>query len=74
MLGNYSDQQYSMDKNPRYWQADKIAIEHLILRRRTRSSTPSRAAYDWAYSFISDVKGTWGAASPTTSGGSRPAV
>ncbi|MBK0297153.1 hypothetical protein IAE22_35485, partial [Bacillus sp. S34] len=31
VLGNYTDQQYSMDKNPKYWQADKIAIKHLIL-------------------------------------------
>ncbi len=65
VLGNYSDQQYSMDKNPRYWQADKIAIEHLVLpATNTQLDTVTRG-YDWAYSFISDVKGTWGAASGT---------
>jgi peptide/nickel transport system substrate-binding protein len=65
VLGNYSDQQYSMDKNPRYWQADKIAIEHLILpATNTQLDTVTRG-YDWAYSFISDVEGTWGAASKT---------
>jgi peptide/nickel transport system substrate-binding protein len=65
VLGNYTDQQYSMDKNPRYWQADKIAIEHLILpATNTQLDTVTRG-YDWAYSFISDVKGTWGAASKT---------
>ncbi|MET0316937.1 MAG: ABC transporter substrate-binding protein [Rhodococcus fascians] len=65
VLGNYTDQQYSMDKNPRYWQADKIAIKHLILpATNTQLDTVTRG-YDWAYSFISDVKGTWGAASKT---------
>ncbi|WP_254788018.1 ABC transporter substrate-binding protein [Curtobacterium sp. MMLR14_010] len=65
VLGNYSDQQYSMDKNPRYWQAGKIAIEHLVLpATNTQLDTVTRG-YDWAYSFISDVKGTWGAASDT---------
>lgn len=65
VLGNYTDQQYSMDKNTRYWQADKIAIKHLILpATNTQLDTVTRG-YDWAYSFISDVKGTWGAASET---------
>jgi peptide/nickel transport system substrate-binding protein len=65
VLGNYTDQQYSMDKNRRYWQADKIAIKHLILpATNTQLDTVTRG-YDWSYSFISDVKGTWGAASRT---------
>ncbi|GAA3340824.1 ABC transporter substrate-binding protein [Curtobacterium pusillum] len=65
VLGNYTDQQYSMDKNKRYWQADKIAIKHLILpATNTQLDTVTRG-YDWAYSFISDVEGTWGAASKT---------
>ncbi|QVG67812.1 ABC transporter substrate-binding protein [Curtobacterium flaccumfaciens pv. flaccumfaciens] len=65
VLGNYTDQQYSMNKNPKYWQADKIAIKHLILpATNTQLDTVTRG-YDWAYSFISDVKGTWGAASET---------
>ncbi|WP_258374540.1 MULTISPECIES: ABC transporter substrate-binding protein [unclassified Curtobacterium] len=65
VLGNYTDQQYSMDKNRRYWQADEIAIEHLILpATNTQLDTVTRG-YDWSYSFISDVEGTWGAASRT---------
>ena len=64
VLGNYNDQQYSMDKNPDYWQADKIEIEHIILpSTNTQLDTVTRG-YDWSYSFISDVEGTWGAASP----------
>ena len=64
VLGNYNDQQYSMDKNPSYWQADKVEIEHLLLpSTNTQLDTVTRG-YDWSYSFISDVSGTWGAASP----------
>ena len=64
VLGNYNDQQYSMDRNPDYWQADKIEIEHIILpATNTQLDTVTRG-YDRAYPFISDVEGTWGAASP----------
>lgn len=64
VLGNYNDQQYSMDKNPSYWQADKVEIEHLLLPSTNNQLDTVTRGYDWSYSFISDVKGTWGAASP----------
>ena len=63
VLGNYNDQQYSMDKNPGYWQADAIEIEHVILPATNSQLDTVTRGYDWAYSFISDVEGTWGAAS-----------
>ncbi|MBA8814052.1 ABC transporter substrate-binding protein [Frigoribacterium faeni] len=63
-LGNYSPQQYSMDRNPSYWQAEKIEIEHLILPATNNQLDTVTRGYDWSYSFISDVEGTWGAASP----------
>ena len=63
VLGNYNDQQYSMDKNPDYWQADSIEIEHVILPATNSQLDTVTRGYDWAYSFISDVEGTWGAAS-----------
>ena len=63
VLGNYNDQQYSMDKNPDYWQADKIEIEHIILPSTNSQLDTVSRGYDWSYSFISDVEGTWGAAS-----------
>lgn len=63
-LGNYSPQQYSMDKNATYWQADKIEIGHLILPATNNQLDTVTRGYDWSYSFISDVEGTWGAASP----------
>jgi peptide/nickel transport system substrate-binding protein len=63
VLGNYNDQQYSVDKNPDYWQADKIEIEHIILPSTNSQLDTVSRGYDWSYSFISDVEGTWGAAS-----------
>ena len=66
-LGNYSAQQYSMDKNESYWQAEKIDIAHLILPATNNQLDTVTRGYDWAYSFISDVEGTWGAASDTNS-------
>ncbi|WP_423920340.1 ABC transporter substrate-binding protein [Frigoribacterium sp. 2-23] len=63
-LGNFSSQQYTMDKNHDYWQADKVEIEHLILPATNNQLDTVTRGYDWAYSFISDVEGTWGAANP----------
>jgi peptide/nickel transport system substrate-binding protein len=67
VLGNYNDQQYSVDKNPDYWQADEIEIEHIILPATNSQLDTVSRGYDWSYSFISDVEGTWGAASPDNS-------
>jgi peptide/nickel transport system substrate-binding protein len=53
-----------MDKNPSYWQADKVEIEHLLLPSTNNQLDTVTRGYDWSYSFISDVSGTWGAASP----------
>lgn len=64
VLGNYSDQQYSMDKNPKYWQAKKIDIDHILLSASNTQLDTLTRGYDWGYAFLSDVKGTWGAASP----------
>lgn len=61
-LGNFFPQQYSLDKNEKYWQADKVAAKHLVLPGSNTQLDVVTKGYDWAYSFISDVKGTWLAA------------
>jgi peptide/nickel transport system substrate-binding protein len=58
-LGNFFPQQYSLDKNDLYWQADKVAAKHLILPGVNTQLDVVTKGYDWAYSFISDVQGTW---------------
>jgi peptide/nickel transport system substrate-binding protein len=63
-LGNYTPLQYSMNKYAHYWQADKVQIKHIILPATNNQLDTVTRGYDWSYSFISNVKGTWGAASP----------
>ena len=63
-LGSFAPQRYSMDRNPRYWQAGKVKVAHLILPASNTQLDIVAKGYDWAYSYISDVDGTWGAANP----------
>lgn len=63
-VGNFSSQQYTMDKNQDYWQADKVEIEHLVLPAATSELDIVTKGFDWAYSYMSNVEGTWGAANP----------
>jgi len=63
-LGNFSSQQYTMNKYEDYWQADKIQVKHLVLPAATSELDIATKGFDWAYAFISDVKGTWEAANP----------
>jgi peptide/nickel transport system substrate-binding protein len=63
-LGNFSSQQYTMNKYDDYWQADKIEVKHLVLPAATSELDIATKGFDWAYAFMSDVKGTWVAANP----------
>ena len=58
-LGNFAAQQYTVDKYKDYWQADKVAAEHIILPATNTQLDVATKGYDWAYSFISDVDGAW---------------
>ncbi|MFJ8895544.1 ABC transporter substrate-binding protein [Leifsonia sp. NPDC102414] len=58
-LGNFSSQQYTMDKNESYWQADKVQVKHLVLPSATSELDIATKGFDWAYAFMSDVQGTW---------------
>ena len=46
-------------QEPTYWQADKVAAEHIILPATNTQLDVATKGYDWAYSFISDVDGAW---------------
>jgi len=59
MLGNFAPQQYSMDKYQDYWQADKVAAEHLVLPASNTQLDIATKGYDWAFSYISDVDNVW---------------
>ena len=61
-LGNFSAQQYTMDKNQDYWQAENVNVEHLVLPASTTELDIVTQGFDWAYAFLSNVEGTWQAA------------
>ncbi|MEJ5944001.1 ABC transporter substrate-binding protein [Pseudokineococcus basanitobsidens] len=61
-LGSYSDTQYTLEKNPDYWQADQVAADELVIPASNEQLDLVNKGYDWAYAFISDVENTWVAA------------
>lgn len=61
-VGAFAPQQYAMDKNENYWQADKVAAKHLVLPAKNTQLDVVTKGYDWGYSYITDVEGTWVAA------------
>lgn len=58
-LGNFTPQQYTLDKNADYWQADKVAAEHILVPGKNTNLDLATKGYDWGYSYISDVQQTW---------------
>lgn len=64
LLDKFGANQYTLKKNPKYWQADKVAVKEIVLPASNTQLDIVRKGYDWAYSFISDVEGTWVKADP----------
>lgn len=62
VLGDFNANQYKMEKNEDYWQADKVAAEELVLPAANSQLDVVNNGYDWAYAFMSDVENTWNAA------------
>jgi peptide/nickel transport system substrate-binding protein len=63
-VGQFTPNQYTMVKNKSYWQADKVAVQSLVYPASNTQLDLVNKGYDWAYGFISDVKGTWVKADP----------
>ena len=63
VLGDFNANQYTMEKNEDYWQADKVAAEELVLPAANSQLDVVNNGYDWAYAFMSDVENTWDASS-----------
>jgi peptide/nickel transport system substrate-binding protein len=59
VVGKFSGNQYVLDKNPKYWQADKVAAQKIVLPASNKQLDIVKNGYDWAYAFITDVKKTW---------------
>jgi peptide/nickel transport system substrate-binding protein len=71
MLGSFAPTQYTLTKNPLYWDASKIAPTSVVFpAQATNQSTNqldvSSGQYDWAYTYMPDVKATYVDRDPTT--------
>lgn len=58
-LGTFTPNQYTLVKNTKYWQADKVAADKIVEPAANSNLDIVNNGYDWAYSFMSDVQGTW---------------
>jgi peptide/nickel transport system substrate-binding protein len=63
-LGEFTPNQYTLEKNEDYWQADKVAVERLVQPAANSELDIVNKGYDWAYAFMSDVEDTWVKADP----------
>ncbi len=64
MLDKFSPTQYSLKKNPSYWQASKIAPNEVVFPAQANNQSTNQlevtsGQFDWAYTFIPDVKKTY---------------
>jgi peptide/nickel transport system substrate-binding protein len=71
MLGSFAPTQYTLKKNPTYWNAAKIAPSSVVFpAQATNQSTNqlevSSGQFDWSYTYIPDVKKTYVDRDPST--------
>jgi peptide/nickel transport system substrate-binding protein len=63
VLDQFNPNQYTLKKNPSYWQARKVQAQELAFPALTGNQTSqlelSNGSYDWATLFIPNVKSTW---------------
>jgi len=69
MLDAFAPTQYSLKKNPTYWQADKIAPAEVLFPAQASNQTTNQldvvsGKFDWSYNFLPDVKATYVAKDP----------
>jgi peptide/nickel transport system substrate-binding protein len=68
-LGTFAPTQYALQKNPGYWQADKIVPKQVLFpaqasNQNTNQLDVSSGKFDWAYNFLPNVKTTYVARDP----------
>ncbi len=68
-LDKFAPTQYSLKKNPTYWQAAKIAPSEVVFPAKSSNQSTnqldvSSGKFDWSYNFLPDVKQTYVARDP----------
>jgi peptide/nickel transport system substrate-binding protein len=69
-LDKFAPTQYTLKKNPSYWQASKIAPSQVVFPAQASSQATNQldvtsGKFDWAYNFLPDVKQTFVAHDPS---------
>ena len=64
MLAKFAPTQYSLKKNPSYWQAAKIAPSQVVFPAQATNQSTNQLAvssgqFDWSYTFLPDVQKTY---------------
>jgi peptide/nickel transport system substrate-binding protein len=70
MLDKFAPTQYSLKRNPNYWQADKVAADEVNFpaqssNQATNQLDVSSGKFDWSYNFIPNVKDTYVSKDPS---------
>jgi peptide/nickel transport system substrate-binding protein len=68
-LDKFAPTQYSLKKNPGYWQAGKVAPSQVVFPAQASNQSTNQldvtsGKFDWAYNFLPDVKQTFVARDP----------
>jgi peptide/nickel transport system substrate-binding protein len=63
-LDTFAPTQYKLKKNPNYWQANKVSPSEVAFPAQASNQTTNQldvtsGKFDWAYTFIPDVKNTY---------------
>jgi peptide/nickel transport system substrate-binding protein len=71
MLSSFAPTQYTLKKNPLYWNAAKIAPSSVVFpaqasNQSTNQLEVSSGQFDWSYTYIPDVKTTYVNRDPST--------
>jgi peptide/nickel transport system substrate-binding protein len=64
MLDKFAPTQYSLKKNPTYWQASKIVPSEVVLpaqstNQNTNQLDVTSGKFDWSYNFLPNVQQTY---------------
>jgi peptide/nickel transport system substrate-binding protein len=63
-LDTFAPTQYSLKKNPHYWQADKIAPDKVVMPAQSTNQSTNQldvtsGKFDWSYNYLPDVQKTY---------------
>lgn len=68
VVGNFTPEQYTLKKNPIYWQANKVKVDNVefpvLGNNQTAALKLSSGQWDWATLFIPNIKKTYVAQDP----------